>query len=217
VIDNPLGKQGGTAEGAFLGVGKHLQAADHISCGVLDLGQVQSSDLGPEFWDIFEILGIDIDLFKHSPAGFYGSEVMFSFMLFPFPSQQALVVPDLSDSFLRQRQSEVGFDAARAPGGKSLFEFDGPELLFWVNGAVRMMRGFASVHKASQRVFLVASEPLSDGISVDTKAPGSGFNAMVEGTTDHLVTQECGVFTFSHDIVVWDRTHLLGQLLEDFR
>jgi hypothetical protein len=40
---------------------------------------------------------------------------------------------------------------------------------------------------------------------------------MVEGTTDHLVTQECGVFTFSHDIVVWDRTHLLGQLLEDFR
>jgi len=217
VIDNPLGKQGGVAKSPLLGVGKHLETTDHISCRVLDLREVQPSDLWPELWNIAQIFGVDIDLFKHSPAGFYGSEVMFGLMFFPFSSQQALLAPDFSDSLLRERQSEVGFDTTSAPGGEFLFEFDDPEPLFWCDWAVRMMRSSASVHKASRGVLLVASEPLSDSFPVDTKGPGSRFDAVVEGKTDHLVAQEFGVFTFSHDIVVWDRTHLLGQLLEDFR
>lgn len=73
----------------------------------------------------------------------------------------------------------------------------------------------SSVHKTSDGVFLVASEPFSDGFSVDTKGPPwRGFDGMAQGKADHLVAQECGIFIFSYDIVDGDRTTLLGHLLE---
>jgi len=57
-----------------------------------------SFHLDPVFRDIIQVLGVDIDLLEESPSGFYLSQVVFGFVLAPFPFKQSFFFPNLADS-----------------------------------------------------------------------------------------------------------------------
>ena len=56
VLEQQTGKQGGAGQGTFLGVPEELQAADDLAGGVLDQGQTEATNLGPELRDVVEVL-----------------------------------------------------------------------------------------------------------------------------------------------------------------
>ena len=64
MVNQQLRKEGGARQGALLGVGQEMQAADHLAGGVLDQGQAEAADLRPHLGNIVEVFGIDVDLFK---------------------------------------------------------------------------------------------------------------------------------------------------------
>ena len=56
VLEQEAGKEGRASQGAFLGVAEEVQATHDLAGGVLDPGQTEAANRGPQLRDIVEVL-----------------------------------------------------------------------------------------------------------------------------------------------------------------
>jgi hypothetical protein len=193
------GADGGTAA---LSEGPEQQATAHLTGGVLHQGQTQAFGLGPEVWDVAEILGVGGDLLEQPLGGFDGGEVLLALVFSPSLADQSVLAPDALDGHVRDRQLEFAFQGAAPKVGNCRDRARAccsiSTEVFW--GGV--VRGAAVLAQARRPVLLVASPPFAQGEGAGEKESGGGLDAPLSDGLDQAQAVVVGASHLTNHIEV---------------
>ena len=181
VRQQTLRKEGGIGQGALLGVGEELEAADDLAGGILDLREPILTDLGPEFGDVGEHFGVQVELLEQAPGGFDGSQILVGFGLVPFLPEQPGLPPEFADGLVTDRELEEALDPGRAPGGQLALERQGLVTCFGRDALGRVMGDSAVLLQSLPALRLPALDPLPDGLGRGPEQAGGGLDAPLLG------------------------------------
>src|SRR3990167_2926912 len=207
MLEQQTGKQGGAGQGTFLGVTEELQAADDFAGGVLDQGQTEAANLGPELRDVVEVLGVQVHLLEQAPSRFDGAQVAFHAVLAALCSQQSFLPPDAAEGLLAEGKLEVALHPRGAPGGQLAFERHCAPPLGRGGEQRGRERRAAEFPQTSVALSLVAAQPFANGLGGGGKGVGGGLDAVLLGEAGHLQAEVVRVVALTHEIVIWDGTH----------
>ncbi len=103
---------GAGGSGAAGSKSQELQAAAHLTGGILHDGRIGGLGLGPVVGDIVQILGVGRDLLKEPLGGFEGGQILLALIFFAAAVDQAVCVPDAFQGAMARGKIEFVNEAA---------------------------------------------------------------------------------------------------------